>query len=116
MSLLTSLAGALATPLAVSAQQPRSRPLVGFLPLGSPADPYDRSLVEAFRQGMRDAGLVENRDVLLDVVWTSSGLELSRAVVRLKQRDVSLLIPVGTTASLAVKRQAPGDSNPLHQR
>ena len=71
------------------------------------SDPYDQSLVEAFRQGMRDAGLVENRDVLLDVAWTSSELDLSQAVVRLKQRDVRLLIPVGTTASLAVKRQPP---------
>jgi putative ABC transport system substrate-binding protein len=73
----------------------------------SKSDPYDQSLVEDFRQGMRDAGLVENRDVLLDVAWTSSELDLSQAVVRLKQRDVRLLIPVGTTASLAVKRQAP---------
>jgi putative ABC transport system substrate-binding protein len=34
-------------------------------------------------------------------------MEVSQAVVRLSQRGVKLLIPVGTTASMAVKRQAP---------
>jgi len=99
--------GTLAWPLAGEAQQPESPPLVGFLPLGSPSDPYDKSLVEAFKQGIHDAGLVENRDLLLDVVWTRSELELSQAVVKLKQRDARVIVPVGTTASMAVKRQAP---------
>ena len=93
---------------AVAAAQQASRPpLVGFLPLGSASNAYDQSLVEAFRQGMREAGLVEGRDVQLEVVWTASELEVSQAVVRLSQRGVKLLIPVGTTASMAVKRQAP---------
>ena len=56
---------------------------------------------------MREAGLVEGRDVQLEVVWTASELEVSQAVVRLSQRGVKLLIPVGTTASMAVKRQTP---------
>ena len=99
--------GLLAWPLATEAQQPDSRPLVGFLPLGSPSDSYDKSLVEAFKQGISDAGLVENRDLQLEVVWTGSELEVSQAVLRLKQRDARVLIPVGTTASMAVKRQAP---------
>ena len=59
----------MAWPLAVRAQPARSPVRIGFLPLGSPANPYDRSLVEAFRQGLRQVGLVENRDVVLDVVW-----------------------------------------------
>ena len=57
--------------------------------------------------GLRDAGVVENRDVVLDVVWSSNELELSQAVVKLVQRGAQLLIPVGTTASMAVKRKAP---------
>ena len=40
---------------------------IGFLPLGSPSNPYDRGLVDAFRQGLREVGVVENRDVVLDV-------------------------------------------------
>ena len=81
--------------------------LVGFLPLGSPSDAYDVSLVEAFRQGLREVGLVENRDLVLDVVWSRDSDELAQAVVRLKQRGVRLLIPTGTDASMTVKRYAP---------
>jgi putative ABC transport system substrate-binding protein len=104
---LRSVAGGLLAAAPAAAQQPSGPPLIGFLPLGSPANPYDRSLVEAFRQGLREAGVVENRDLVLDVVWTNNELEVSQAVVKLVQRGARLLIPVGTTASMAVKRQAP---------
>jgi putative ABC transport system substrate-binding protein len=90
-----------------TAQQSGRPPLVGLLPLGSASNDYDQSLVEAFRKGLRESGLVEGRDLQLEVVWTASELEVSQAVVRLSQRGVKLLIPTGTTASMAVKRQAP---------
>jgi putative ABC transport system substrate-binding protein len=77
------------------------------LPLGSPSDAYDQLLVAAVRHGVRETGVVENRDVLLDVIWTRGEQELSQAVLKLKQRDVKLLIPVGTTASMAVRIHAP---------
>jgi putative ABC transport system substrate-binding protein len=99
--------GLAAGPRVAGAQSSGGRPLVGFLPLGSPSSDYDRSLVEAFRQGLREASLVEGRDLQLDVVWTANELEVSQAVVSLKQRGVKVLVPVGTTASLAVKRHAP---------
>ena len=90
-----------------TAQQANRPPLVGFLPLGSESNAYDRSLVEAFRQGLREAGFVEGRDVVLDVVWTASELEVPKAALGFVQRGAKVLIPVGTTASMAVKRQAP---------
>ena len=49
----------LAPPLVSFAQQqPHSRARIGFLPLGSPSNSYDRSLVDAFRQGLREVGLI----------------------------------------------------------
>ena len=93
-------------PGAVSAQPAPAAPLVGFLPLGSASSPYDRSLVDAFRQGLRDAGIVENRDVALEVVWTTSELEVPPAVLKLMQRGAKLIIPVGTTASMAARTGA----------
>ena len=106
---LAALVGwGLFTAAAPATAQPANRPpLVGFLPLGSASNAYDQSLVDAFRQGLREAGFVEGRDVALEVVWTNNELEISQAVVRLLQRGVRLLIPVGTTASMVVKRQAP---------
>jgi hypothetical protein len=55
---------AAACPLAARAQATKSPARIGFLPLGSPSSAYDRFLVEeAFRQGLRQAGLIENRDI-----------------------------------------------------
>lgn len=97
----------LAAPFVAHAQQTGGLARIGFLPLGSPGNAYDRSLVEAFRLGLRDVGLVENRHVLLDVVWSSEP-DYARAVSELVQRGVRLLVPCGTSASLAAKRDAAG--------
>jgi putative tryptophan/tyrosine transport system substrate-binding protein len=98
---ITLLGGAAAWPLAARAQQAKVR--VGFLPPGSPSNAYDRSLVEAFRQGLRRAGVIENRDIVLDVVWTSG--DPDQAVTELMQRDAQMLIPSGSSASVAAQRQ-----------
>jgi len=90
----------------LAAAQPRP-PLVGFFPLGSATSEYDRSLVEAFRQGVREAGLAEGRDLVLEVVWTTDETQVASAVATMVHRGAKLLVPVGTTASMAVKRQAP---------
>jgi putative ABC transport system substrate-binding protein len=44
---------------AAHAQQTKSPARIGMLPLGLPTNPYDESLVEAFRQGLREVGLIE---------------------------------------------------------
>ena len=97
--------GLLAAPLAAEGQQAGSPVRLGFLPLGSPSSTYDQSLVNAFRQGLREAGLVENRDVVLDVVWISSEPETYQAVDDLIERKANLLIPCGSSASVAAMRQ-----------
>src|SRR5262249_38313388 len=53
----------------------------------------------------RPEGVVENRDVVLDVEWISSEPEASQAVNGVVQRGAKLLIPVGSTASVAAKRR-----------
>jgi hypothetical protein len=51
---ITLLGGAAAAwPIIASAQEPKKPWRVGLLPLGSPSNPYDQSLVEAFRKGLR---------------------------------------------------------------
>jgi putative ABC transport system substrate-binding protein len=74
-----------------------------MLPIGSPSNAYDKSLVEAFRQGLRDLGIVENRDFMLDVVWSREDLEV--AVNELIQRDAELLVPCGSSASAAASHK-----------
>jgi putative tryptophan/tyrosine transport system substrate-binding protein len=96
---------AAAWPLAAGAQQAETPVRIGFLPIGSSSNMYDRSLVEAFRLGLRQLGVVENRHVVLDVVWISNEPELPQAVSELMQRGAKLLIPCGTSASVAAKQQ-----------
>ncbi len=100
------LLGLVVTPFPAEAQPATSPARIGLLPFGSPSNAYDRSLVEAFRHGLREVGVVENRDVVLDVAWIGSEPETSTAVSELIQRGAKLLIPFGTSASLATKRQA----------
>ena len=71
--------------------------------LGSPDNPYDRSLVEAFQRGLRQVGLVENQNIVLDVVW--SGSDPDQAVTEVLRRGAELLITSGSSTSVAAKRQ-----------
>src|SRR5262245_28512353 len=100
---ITLLGGSAASwPLAARAQD--TKPVrLGFLPLGSPDNKYDQSLVEAFRQGCRQLGLVEGRDIVLDVVWISG--DPNQAVSEVVKRGAEMLIPCGSSASVAAKRQ-----------
>ena len=100
---ITLLGGAAAWPLAVRAQQSERMRRIGMLPIGLPTNAYDRSLVEAFRQGLRQAGLVESRDIVLDVAWIDG--DYDRVVAQVMQRGAELLVPCGSAASVVVKRR-----------
>jgi putative tryptophan/tyrosine transport system substrate-binding protein len=100
---ITLLGGAAVWPLAARAQQGKPPVRLGFLPVGSPSNAYDRSLVEAFQEGLRRVGLIENRDVVLDVVWVSG--DPDHAVSEVLRRGAKLLIPSGSSAAVAAKRQ-----------
>ena len=102
---ITFLGSAVAWPLAANGQQVENPVRIGFLPLGSPSDVYDRLLVEAFRDGLRKVGVIENRHVVLDFAWVTTEPELPRAVTELMQRGAKLLVTCGTSASVAAKRE-----------
>src|SRR5215813_6639208 len=95
--------GAVAWPLAARAQLHKVPVRLGFLPIGSPSNAYDRSLVEAFQQGLRRVGLIENKDIILDVVWV--GDDPDQAVGEELRRGAELLITSGSSVSVAAKRQ-----------
>ena len=102
---ITLLGGAAAAawPLAARGQSANGPVRIAFLFFGSPSNAYDQSLVDAFRQGLRQAGLVENRDIVLDVVWISG--DPDQAVTEVMQRGAELLIPSGSSVSVAAMRQ-----------
>src|SRR5262245_19064492 len=97
--LLAALGGCIAWPIATRAQLLEGAPRVGYV--GLPSNAWDQSLVEAFRQGLRELGLVENRHFTIDVVWVSNEPEISQAISELLHRGAKLLVTVGSSASAA---------------
>jgi len=101
--LLTSLAGALAAPLAAEAQQAGKRlPRVGFLLSGDPSSPIVIRAVESFRQGLREHGeYVEGQNIAIE--FRSGDLNGANDLVRV---NVDVIVAAGTPAALAAKRTA----------
>lgn len=100
---ITLVGGVAVLPLAALAQQNQNPVRLGLVPMGSPTNSYDLSLVEAFQQGLRQVGLVENKNIVLDVVW--GGNDPDQAVREVLQRGAEVLIPCGSSASAAAQRQ-----------
>ena len=65
------IGGTVAWPLTARAQQP-AMPVVGFLNVASP-DGY-RPMVAAFRQGLKESGYVEDRNVAIEFRWAGGEL------------------------------------------
>ena len=53
---------------------------------------------------MRDDGLVENRDVTIDIAWVANQSHYPQAVSQLLQRGAALLVTEGSTATAAAQR------------
>jgi putative ABC transport system substrate-binding protein len=101
--LISLLGGAVAWPFAARAQLHKGPVRLGFLPIGSPRNDYDRSLVEAFQQGLRRVGLIEDQNIVLDVIWV--GDDPDQAVSEELKRGAELLITSGSSVSVAARRQ-----------
>lgn len=102
---MTFLGAVIACPQIARAEQSKNLPLIGFLPLGSPSNRYDASYVEAFRKGLTENGLIEGHNVSLEIVWVAKEADYDDAISDLVRRGAKVLVPAGSTASVAAKRQ-----------
>jgi putative ABC transport system substrate-binding protein len=98
------LGSAVTWPLVTHAQQANNPFRIGYVPLGLPTNATDQLFVEAFRKGLRDVGLVEKRDVTIDMVWVADESDYPQAVSQLLQRGAMLLVTGGSTATAAAQR------------
>ena len=94
---------AAAWPLAARAQQAGKVYRIGFL--GNSTAALEANLVGPFREGLRDLGYVEGRNILIEYRWAEGEYErfpaLTAELIALK---VDVIVTAGTPASLAVKK------------
>jgi putative ABC transport system substrate-binding protein len=102
--LLTSVAG-FAAPLAAEGQRAEEMPRVGYINPGFPSDPIRMRRLEAFRQGLRELGYAEGRNIALEPRWAEGKYDRYPAIaadlVRLK---VHVIVTIGGAATKAAKQ------------
>ncbi len=92
----------LAGPLAAEAQQAAKIARIGYLATNRAANPH---LPEAFRQGLRDLGYVEGRNVVIEYRDAEGKLErLPALAAELVALNVDVILAPGTPQALAAKQ------------
>jgi putative ABC transport system substrate-binding protein len=88
--------------VAVQAQEQKKAPRIGFL--GNSTAALEANLVGPFRDGLRNLGYVEGRNIVIEYRWAEGKYERFPALVaKLIASKVDLIVTAGTPASLAVK-------------
>jgi putative tryptophan/tyrosine transport system substrate-binding protein len=89
-------------PLEAQAQQPAAMPVVGFL-RSTPAIGF-AYIVDAFRQGLNDAGFVEGKNVAIEYRWADNQLDqLPELAADLIRKQVAAIVGSGPAAAQASK-------------
>jgi putative ABC transport system substrate-binding protein len=101
---ITLLGSAAAWPLAARAQQP-AMPIIGILASVSPA-PY-APFIAAIKEGLRQTGYVEGRNVAIEYRWAEGQYDrLPQLASELVQSGVAVMILVGGGATTAAAKAA----------
>jgi len=92
-----------AWPLAARAQQPAKIPRIGFL--GNSTATMEANLIGPLRDGLRELGYEEGRNVIIEFRWADGKYDQFPALVaELLAAKVDVIITAGTPATLAIKK------------
>src|SRR5919197_1136349 len=93
----------LATVSLAEAQQPKKVPRIGFLSSTSPSTISAR--VEAFRQGLRELGYVEGKNIVIEYRYAEGKLDrLSKLVAELLRLKVDAILSAGPPNTRSAKQ------------
>ncbi len=95
---------AVTVPFSTHAQQAGRVYRVGFLRVGEPPP----SFIEPFRQGLRDLGFVEGKNLIIDFGLAPSAEHLPEIANALIEQNVDLIFASGTPAVLPARNAANG--------
>jgi putative ABC transport system substrate-binding protein len=102
---ITLLGGVAAWPLSVNAQPSAKIPRIGLMVTGSLESPEARVQLDAFRQGLRQLGYTEGRNIAIEYRGADGRIErfpnLAAELVRL---EVDLIFAANTRAALAARQ------------
>src|SRR5215470_485654 len=102
---LIGLGAALAWSLPARSQLPRTMYRIGFL--GNSTAALEANLIEPFRQGLRDLGYEEGRNITIEYRWAEGKYErLPALIAELVALNLDVMVTAGTPAALAVKKAA----------
>ena len=100
---ITLLGGAAAAwPLAGLAQEAGKVRRIGFLRVGEPPAAF----IDGFRQGLREVGLVEGRDFVIEFAQPQNASQVPGAAAELVRRRVDILLASGTPSVLPARDAA----------
>ncbi|MEO7726768.1 MAG: ABC transporter substrate-binding protein [Burkholderiales bacterium] len=104
--MLIALGAGVCAPALSFGQQPAKLPLVGYLHPGFPP-PSPSNITEEFRQGLRDNGYIEGRNITVEYRWGRTQAEtLPALAMELVKLKVDVLVATGPAALAAVKAAA----------
>jgi putative ABC transport system substrate-binding protein len=92
---IKGIVGSTAWPLAARAQQPAKIAHIGYLGLGPTATQSSR--VEALREGLRDLGYVEGKNIIIDFRWADTVEQLPELAAELVRMKVDVIFASNST-------------------
>lgn len=99
---ITLLGGAAAWPLAGLAQEASKVRRIGFLRVGEPPAAF----IDGFRRGLREVGLVEGRDFVIEFALPQNAAQVPGAAAELARSRVDILLASGTPSVLPARDAA----------